>query len=249
MSQADMTTIATCTVELTHSQARDLTDRIKVATRRLYSDLQEAYEGRAWKALGYNSWREYAQAEFSISQSHAYRLLDHARVTAALVYAGAPNSPNGEIVSESEARIIKPHLEEVTAAIETGIADGGDPADVTTNVVAAVKEKHYLHPEGYFRRNSKSGEIPKARAGDRRARRIDRPNRIVENIALEVTTSGEMLDELDVAKLDSGKLDEWINTLESGASALERFIGRMKKRRAELARMRVAAAELRSQAT
>lgn len=38
-------------------------------------------EREGWKALGYESWRECAVAEFQISQSRIYQLLDAARIS------------------------------------------------------------------------------------------------------------------------------------------------------------------------
>src|SRR5687768_8036370 len=81
---------------LSADEARALTDRIKDAADQLWTLLLEAHEGRAWEALGYTSWRDYAKSEFGIGQSHAYRLLDQGRVIRAV--AAAANSPIGEHV-------------------------------------------------------------------------------------------------------------------------------------------------------
>ncbi|MFD9948153.1 hypothetical protein ACFWYW_19780 [Nonomuraea sp. NPDC059023] len=64
--------------------ARSLTDEIRNTTERLYALLLRAYEGQAWTALGYGSWRDYAMTEFEMSQSRAYQLLDQARVVKAI---------------------------------------------------------------------------------------------------------------------------------------------------------------------
>jgi hypothetical protein len=70
--------------ELGADEARALTDEIKGATERLYALLLQAHEGRAWSALGYDSWRDYAMTEFGMSQSRAYQLLDQGRVIQAI---------------------------------------------------------------------------------------------------------------------------------------------------------------------
>lgn len=64
--------IAYCTPD----EARHLTDAIKSSAERLWSLLMEAHDRKAWAALGYTTWRDYAMTEFGMSQSHAYRLLD-----------------------------------------------------------------------------------------------------------------------------------------------------------------------------
>lgn len=71
-------------VQLTRVEARALTDEIRFTTEKLYALLLRAYEGQAWVALGYDSWRDYAMSEFQMSQSQAYRLLDQARVIEAI---------------------------------------------------------------------------------------------------------------------------------------------------------------------
>lgn len=69
---------------LSAADARSLTDEIRGATEKLYALLLHAYEGQAWTALGYNSWRDYAMSEFEMSQSRAYQLLDQARIVRAI---------------------------------------------------------------------------------------------------------------------------------------------------------------------
>ena len=119
--------------DLTTAEARALTDQIKDTTQRLYALVLDAYERRAWLALGYPSWRTYVQTEFAMSKSHAYRLLDHGRVVRALEQA-AGFSPIGEI-SEYDARQIKPQLAVVTHDISGRVAMGEDPS---TAVVASI---------------------------------------------------------------------------------------------------------------
>lgn len=56
-------------VECSPQDARALTDRIKTAVGMTWELVKEAYETRAWSALGYGSWDDYCSAEFG-----AYRL-------------------------------------------------------------------------------------------------------------------------------------------------------------------------------
>jgi hypothetical protein len=51
-------------IEMTESCARDLTDRIKTAVDDVAEMLYRAHEGRAWAALGYESWKAYCETEF-----------------------------------------------------------------------------------------------------------------------------------------------------------------------------------------
>ena len=50
--------------ELTASQARELTDRIRVSLDGLWALVVEAFQRRAHAALGYPSWDAYCNAEF-----------------------------------------------------------------------------------------------------------------------------------------------------------------------------------------
>lgn len=127
-----MTDIAT--TELTADEARELTNEIKASAERMYALLLRAHEGRAWSALGYDSWREYAMAEFGMSQSHAYRLLDQARVIR--VIEADADSPIGELPNESQAR-------ELTKLPESEQPDAWRTALERTNgkpTAAAVRE-------------------------------------------------------------------------------------------------------------
>lgn len=55
-------------VEISSQDARDLTNRIKAALTFTWDLVKEAYETRAWAALGYDSWDHYTSAEFGASR-------------------------------------------------------------------------------------------------------------------------------------------------------------------------------------
>jgi hypothetical protein len=48
--------------------ARAITDRIKIAIDATWQLIAEAYQGRAWSALGYSSWDDYCTREFGASR-------------------------------------------------------------------------------------------------------------------------------------------------------------------------------------
>lgn len=125
-------------VAMTADQARVLTDEIKNSVQRTWALLLIAYEEKAWVALGYPSWREYATTELDLSQSHAYRLLDAAQVVREIETAAG--SPVGEI-SERDARAIKPHLDEVLQAVreQTEAAEPGDVPALVADVIASTR--------------------------------------------------------------------------------------------------------------
>ncbi|GGV97560.1 hypothetical protein GCM10015535_69170 [Streptomyces gelaticus] len=72
-------------------QAREVTAGLRAAmddVRRtvavLAARVREAHAARVWLPLGYSGWASYCGAEFGISRAQAYRLLDVARVLAAI---------------------------------------------------------------------------------------------------------------------------------------------------------------------
>lgn len=50
--------------ELSRSEAREITERIRASLETLWSAVIEAYERRAHIALGYSTWDEYCRTEF-----------------------------------------------------------------------------------------------------------------------------------------------------------------------------------------
>lgn len=99
--------------------ARSLTQRIKANVATAWLGLLEADTRKAWAALGYANFADYVMAEFDISQTHAYRLIDHARVIEALTES---DSPIGEI-KESQSRVLKPVLDEHGPAVAAKVMD------------------------------------------------------------------------------------------------------------------------------
>lgn len=117
---------------LTRDEALSLTERIRESAEQTWALLIEAHERRAWAVLGYDSWRAYATAEFGMSQSRAYQLLNQARVVTAL--EEATGSTNVEI-SEYEARRLKPVLPEVLDELRESVT--GLPRE---EAVAAIRK-------------------------------------------------------------------------------------------------------------
>ncbi|ESX13636.1 hypothetical protein X768_04665 [Mesorhizobium sp. LSJC265A00] len=128
---------------LTEREAVALTGRIRKAVDSAWALLLEAQEREAWKALKYASWEAYVRAEFSLSRSRSYQLLDQGRVIAAIAEATGDLSTSVDI-SEAVARDIKADLPSVTADIKTRVQQGEAPHKAATDVIAekrAAKEK------------------------------------------------------------------------------------------------------------
>jgi hypothetical protein len=72
--------------------------------------LLSLYEGGAHIALGYNSWAEYCQQEFHMSDGRAYQLLQAARVIHQLTIVSSPQVVSQVPQSEAIARELAPLL-------------------------------------------------------------------------------------------------------------------------------------------
>ena len=135
--------------QLTADAARELTTAIRTTAEQIHALLLQAYEGRAWSALGYESWREYATVELGISQSHAYRLLDHARIVRGIEAAAV--SPIGELPTEGQARELArvPEPDRADVWAETVAETNGKPTAAAVRDVAERRNppKMPLTPE------------------------------------------------------------------------------------------------------
>lgn len=67
-------------VLMTEAEARECVDAIKSGIINVGRKLLELHEREGWRALGYASWRECAQAEFGFRQSRVYQLLEAAEI-------------------------------------------------------------------------------------------------------------------------------------------------------------------------
>ena len=123
---------------LSRDEAEQLTNQIRSASEVLWVLLLRAHEGRAWEALGYARWLDYVKAEFDLSRSHAYRLLDAARMERALTAA----LPEGATVriSEKAARDLKEIASEVIGDVAERTA--GMAPDLAGELAAEVIEDH-----------------------------------------------------------------------------------------------------------
>lgn len=91
-------------VTVTRSEARDITERIKVAINGTRLLIKEAYSKRAWLALGYETWDAYCAAEFGEQRLELTR--DERReLVADLADAGMSTRAIGSAVGVSEATV------------------------------------------------------------------------------------------------------------------------------------------------
>lgn len=122
---------------LTSEQARQLTNTIRDASEVLWVLIARAHAGKAWQALGYESWERYVRSEFDMSRSRSYQLLDQARVIAAIESA----VPAGTEIhlSEAAARDLKSVIEEAIPEIRER-TEGLEPEEAKVVVEEYLEE-------------------------------------------------------------------------------------------------------------
>lgn len=146
--------------DLTPDEAQTLTAKIKAHISQAWVLICEAHERRAHLALGYATFGEYVGAEFDLSRSRAYQLIDQGRVIRELAdAAGVSTSVDTEQftpVTEAEARDIKPRLAEVTDHVAEKVAAGTPAPEAIREAVAqaradrqAIRDLNALAPEGF----------------------------------------------------------------------------------------------------
>lgn len=149
---------------LNKAQARALTERIRKHIDAAWADITAAYEGKAWKALGYSSWEAYVKAEFDMSRQRSYQLIDQGRVIAAVRESSGDLSTTVDI-SEREAREIKDVLPAVTAEIHKRVEAGEAPGKAVAETVADARaEKDRQREERKARQAELDRQRDEARA-------------------------------------------------------------------------------------
>lgn len=126
---------------LNETDARALTDTIKSAVDVVWVLISRAHAGKAWVALGYETWADYVGEEFNMSRSRSYQLLDQSRVVRE-IEAAVPEGTTVNI-NEATARDLKGVLEEVLPEIRERVA-GLDPdqaSDVLSEIVEEQRER------------------------------------------------------------------------------------------------------------
>ncbi len=144
LTQSEATVPTVVTDPLEEAEARHLTERIK-ETAGLFGDLLvESQVREAHLALGYATWNEYAESEFTESLRQLYRRMDQARFAHALNEAAGitlestsdPGVTSGQFIDEKTTRRLKPSMPAVLQEVRDAVADGVKPQEAVRRVVA-----------------------------------------------------------------------------------------------------------------
>lgn len=127
--------------DMSEIEARELTEAIRSAATATYILLAQAHEGKAYKALGYDTWASYVKEEFNISTQRSYQLLDLSKVIQTL----EESAPEGTSVklTEAQARDIKRELPKITERIqeETKGLSPEDAGGVIDGIIDEAREE------------------------------------------------------------------------------------------------------------
>lgn len=122
---------------MSETEARELTEAIRSAATATYILLAQAHEGKAYKALGYDTWASYVTEEFEISPARSYQLLDLSKAITMIEEV----SPEGTTVklTEAQARDIKRELPRITEQIREETKDL--PPDEASDAIERIIEE------------------------------------------------------------------------------------------------------------
>lgn len=159
--------------DLTYEKAVSITDAIKstaVATSVL---LAQAHRGKAYKALGYDTWRDYVASEFSISESHSYRLLNFQSVVEEIEQA-APEGFQASL-TQAQASDIKRELPHITERIreETAGRSPEEANDIIESIIEERREDHKAEAEAQKKKEDEEREQQEIEEQNRRDKETD----------------------------------------------------------------------------
>jgi hypothetical protein len=121
------------------SEAQALTAQIRSTAHGLWRLVAEAYDRKAWQALGYSGWKEYAEVELQMSESRSYQLVDTGRVMKAIgEVAGSEEVFETIVVTARETAKIKPHMSTFKRSLESYLKDGIDTADAVGYAIESL---------------------------------------------------------------------------------------------------------------
>lgn len=134
-----ITTKAPAIKSMNKAEATAITERIRKHIDAAWADITRAYEGKAWKPLGYASWEAYVRAEFDMSRRRSYQLIDQGRVIQAIADATGENVQRVAQISARDVAAVKDKLPEVKEEIASRVSNGQAPTEAVASTIAAAK--------------------------------------------------------------------------------------------------------------
>jgi hypothetical protein len=191
--------------DLTEAQAKTLTEKIRKSADAMWKSILYAYECRIWLAMGYPSWAEYLVAEFDMSRSRGYQLLDQANVTLALASA-ADVKPETIALSAREVQAIKPDLPVVVEKVRE--ATKGQPK--------ATRPKTVKDAAATEAKTAKVQHDGRATQGEQSKTLENRPQQVGQSLIAALTGENQRLrGELKATQLLNERLEAEVERLKA----------------------------------
>jgi len=160
-ASSDLDTVLNDEGEMSETEAREVTAAIRSAVTATYILLSQAHEGKAYKALGYDTWADYVREEFEISPQRSYQLLDLSKTIKLIEEV----SPEGTVVklTEAQARDIKRELPKITEKIseETKDLNSDEAGDLVGRIIEDAREQQKADEKGIAEREKNLAEAEK----------------------------------------------------------------------------------------
>lgn len=167
--------------ELTQDEAAEITHAIKSTVSAVFILLARAHEGKAYKALGYKTWKDYIDQEFDFSVQRSYQLLNLAEATS-MIEKSTPEGTNYHL-TEAQARDIKRELPKITEKIKeaTSGATPEEARNLVHDIVETEREEKSKKHERDDNHLPKGMEVSKEEYEEEESRKLEeQASRILE---------------------------------------------------------------------
>lgn len=180
--------------EMTEDEATEITAAIRSTVTATYVLLYRAHEGKAYKALGYDTWKEYVAEEFDFSTQRSYQLLDLAK-TVEVIESVAPEG-TALSLTESQARDIKRELPKITERVqeETAGKSPEEASDIVDDIVDETRQQQKDDAKALKDKEEANEEREKQEESDRLEAQADSLLEPDEDVKLGDSASGDYAD-------------------------------------------------------
>lgn len=180
--------------EMTEDEATEITAAIRSTVTATYVLLYRAHEGKAYKALGYDTWKEYVAEEFDFSTQRSYQLLDLAK-TVEVIESVAPEG-TALSLTESQARDIKRELPKITERVqkETSGKSPEEASDIVDDIVDETRQQQKDDAKALKDKEETDEEREKQEESDRLEAQADSLLEPDEDVKLGDSASGDYAD-------------------------------------------------------
>lgn len=132
---------------LTRPEAEALTVEIRANANRLWMLVAIAHDRKAWRALGYDSWKHYVATELQISEQRSFQLVDTGKVMLAIAEASGVDPADLDPVPARTVAKVKNALPRLQRAIRAAVDQAADSpdyvaiGDVIAEAVAGLRDQ------------------------------------------------------------------------------------------------------------